>query len=226
MSYTRQASFDSQRALFELAISSLERNESKVLEENLSWDYRPINWSPDSSTVVCETHGPHDENELHLLAAKGGESRRLTLALDFATSDSLYPGGAPWLWDGKGQALYSITTHAVWKVTMVSGDATKLAEIPGHTLSGLIAPRGNLHLWSSTGDRSAVVLARDIQTLEEGFYRIDLVSGDFMKLLEEPQKLFPGAGLMEAAENQGPLPHLAGGRRHPGDRRQCGPSWH
>jgi len=67
------------------------------------------------------------------------------------------------------------------------------------------------------------VLARDNQTLQSGFYRIDLAGGSFTKLVEAPQALFPGVGFMEVSDTQGTVAYLAESVNRPADVWITGP---
>jgi dipeptidyl aminopeptidase/acylaminoacyl peptidase len=223
MSYSRQASFRSQQGLWELSVATVTGNEFNVVARDLAWDYRPLNWSLDSASVLYETHGPRKEAAVHLFSVNGGKSRDLPLPSDFAMPDSFYPGGASWLWDQRGQAFYSITFNAIWKVVLFSGESTKIVQTSSLTLLGIVATRDNLSLWSFERARSVVVLARDNENLQEGFYRVDLTTGEFTKLFTEPQTVFTGRGHIETSDNQETLVYLAESMQHPRDIWITGP---
>ncbi len=217
MSYSGQAAVNSQQELFELFLVSLTTGESKAVDRKLRWDYKPLTWSPSSNLVVCETHGPGEENSLLLLSLSGEGSRRVSLPTDVAILDLLKPSAAPWLWDRSGQALYSIARRGFLKVTAPSGEVAKIVVTPELSLLSLIPARDNIHLWSSDANASAIVLARDNKTFQEGFYRANLVTGELKKLFEAPKTFSTGLGFMDVSENQGALAYLAEDVQHPQD---------
>jgi len=218
MSYSGQVAGDKQQLLWELSLASLATRQFGVAARNLSSGNRRILWSPDSNRLAYETVGNDHKHQISFLSPiDSGKARTLTLPSDFETSDSFGIGATPWLWDGTGQTLYMINGNALWKIGSATGEVKRVAEIPSHTFLDLIAVRDNLRLWVPFGDGAAIVLTREDRTLQEGFYRVDLTTGESTKILEEPQTVSIGLKDMEVSEDRKMLTYLAEGVQHPKD---------
>jgi dipeptidyl aminopeptidase/acylaminoacyl peptidase len=63
--------------------------------------------------------------------------------------------------------------------------AGEVAKIPGRKVVEAVTPREGGRLWSPDGGRSMIITTRDDKAKQEGFYKIDLITGKYMRLLEE-----------------------------------------
>ena len=179
MSYERLASLSSQQPLCVLTLVSLRTHDVRVVASKVWWNMRPMSWSPDSRSLVYGTVDPQGQNNVFLVPLDGQESRKLILPRDFGT-----PGHCPWLWDASGKFVYSITKDAVWRLAVDTGNASKVTTIPNHSFLTLIAASGGSKVWFPGGDLRAVTLVLDEQTLQEGFWKVDLTTGDYTRVWE------------------------------------------
>ena len=138
-----------------------------------------FSWSPDRSLLV---YGVYDSSgdgmEWFGAPASGGEARKLA-TLPHATAPFAMPA-----WDRTGRYFFLIADGALWRVAISEGQAIQVARIPGRRIVRRVAEPGS-RLWSSGEGQSTVVLARDLEGKQDGFYRIDLESGENTLLAED-----------------------------------------
>ena len=160
---------------------------------------REISWSPDGkslSYVETEAGRPGD---CYIVNLSGGEPRRVSEQ----PHPSFYNGYRAPLWDGKGQCLYFLGGNAVWRINSKNGLATEVVKIPKKDLVGIVAPTSGNRYWSTNGDQSMVIITRDDETKQAGFYRVDLKTGKALKLLEENKVYGRPFPLFIDASNEG-----------------------
>jgi acetyl esterase/lipase len=93
---------------------------------------------------------------------------------------------ASFLWDDKGEQIFFIHNGALWKSCLKQCKAVEIARIPRREIRHIIATSNHL-LWISNGRRSVTVVTHDAREKQDGFYKIDLESGESDKLLETGQ---------------------------------------
>lgn len=207
MSVVRQEAFNSLQTLYELSLMSLVTNESQILGSNIQWQWRtPISWSPDGKGLAYATGGPNATSAVFFVPLSDGPPRRLTPVVhpDFRAPTCL-------LWDAHQESIYSITQDAMWKFSLTGGPLTKVASVPNHSLLSVIARRSSHQIWRPKGRESAVLLARNDITLQEGFYEVDLNTGLATQLLEEGKSF----GEIDLSEDDKTVACVAEDARHP-----------
>lgn len=139
-------------------------------------------WSPDGSRLAYQTDGSLEEKNDCYIADVGAE--------DAPRNITAFPPGNPgarWsfapVWDSAGQTIYIIRDDAVWKVPVKGGKVSRLGRIPGRRSVRLIS-QDDGSLWSTDGGRSATVVTNDSDKRQDGFYKIDLTTGESSVLLE------------------------------------------
>jgi dipeptidyl aminopeptidase/acylaminoacyl peptidase len=136
-------------------------------------------WSPDGLNLV---YGVYDSsgNRMEWFAAPvgGGEARKLG-SLPGATAPFAMPA-----WDPTGRHFFLTVDGTLWRVSVSGDQPMQVASIPGRRIVRRVAQLGP-QLWSSDQGRSTVVLARDLQGKQDGFYRVDLESGKSTLLAED-----------------------------------------
>jgi dipeptidyl aminopeptidase/acylaminoacyl peptidase len=88
------------------------------------------------------------------------------------------------VWDRSGDHFYFLLNGKFWKSSVAESSTIPLASIPRHSISFRMW-RTDDTLWADDGGRSTIVVATDDETKEEGFYRIDLTTGESTRLLEQ-----------------------------------------
>jgi dipeptidyl aminopeptidase/acylaminoacyl peptidase len=188
IAYTDPVQFEqpgSQQILFDIATVSLltKRRQVVALNVRLDYDGAQFSWSPNGRELSFQTGGLLENNhDCYVVDAYLGGSRNVT---GLPQHSSSYRTAAP-LWNPSGKQLYFIRDGALWQASLDQGKATELAKVPGHRTVQLASKDAN-ELWTSSNGKSTVVVAYDNDQKEDGFYRVDLTSGEVIRLLEKGQ---------------------------------------
>jgi dipeptidyl aminopeptidase/acylaminoacyl peptidase len=189
-------------------------NERTIVSDALLGE--AFGWSPDRSLLVYGIYDASgDGMEWFAAPASGGQARRLA-TLPHATAPFAMPA-----WDPTGRYFFLIADGALWCVSVLDDQAIQIARIPGRRIVRRVAQAGP-RLWSSDQGQTTVVLARDLEGKQDGFYRIDLQSGK-SKLLAEDGRCFEcnvlgsGMGLNMVAASPKYLAYVAEDAQHAPD---------
>lgn len=171
------------QALFDLSVISLTTGQSKTLVSNFGSDVlMPVSWSPDGKFLAYMTAGPTVKNDCWVVPVAGGESRNITRGEHpFFASTFVYRGP---LWDANSQNIYLLSQTALWRASIAEGRATQIATITGRALTHIVSHDGRT-IWTPNTTDAVVVVTRNEESNEEGFYKISLNTGKAEKLLEE-----------------------------------------
>jgi dipeptidyl aminopeptidase/acylaminoacyl peptidase len=176
----------SQQILYDLVTLDISRNQERVLASNIRLDYdgSEFSWSPDGKMVSYHTGGGGNKiNDCYVVSIAGGEPRNVT-NLSPPTQRPKRISSVP-LWDDKG-GIYFIEDGGLWRTSVDMDKAVRVAEIPGRKILDIISQSEN-QLWTSDHGKSAVVVTHDELGKQDGFYGIELLSGDSKRLLEKGQ---------------------------------------
>jgi dipeptidyl aminopeptidase/acylaminoacyl peptidase len=88
------------------------------------------------------------------------------------------------LWDAAGENIYLLSKTSIWRASLAQGSLTSIAEIAKRTLLDIISHDGRT-IWTVKRGESIVVLTRDEETMNEGFYTISLITGNPVKVFED-----------------------------------------
>ena len=135
-----------------------------------------VSWSPDGKWLGYSVYG---EGACYLAPVSGGAVRKLT---------GLPPVAAfirPLLWDTSGETVYVQTGKALWRVSVASGQAAEVTRIPDRAIVAVAGRRDDAQLWSNSAGDSAIVSTLNSDTKQSGFYRVNLKTGGYTRLIEE-----------------------------------------
>jgi dipeptidyl aminopeptidase/acylaminoacyl peptidase len=181
--YKGRQSHENLQSLFDLVVISLGNGESKTLVTDFGTDVlAPVSWSPDGKFVAYMTVGPTVKNNCWIVPVSGGEPRNVTQG-EHPLFDATIGYRGP-LWDPAGDKIYLLSRNFLWRVLLRDGRATQLGNVPGRTLRHIISQNGRT-IWTTEAGNAIVVVTRDEETKQEGFYKIDLGTGKSEKLFEE-----------------------------------------
>lgn len=176
-------SAESQQILHDLIVYSVRTQESRTLASGvrLGPDGSGVAWSPDSKWIAFRSQGVSARGECFVVAINGGPPRNV--ASDVTASGSQAP-----LWDPSGRYIFFVAGDALWKVSIDSGKSQKLSVVPDRSMDLLRAHSAG-QLWTQEGDRFTTVATFSKETKRAGFYRIDLTTGEAVRLWEEDKSL-------------------------------------
>jgi dipeptidyl aminopeptidase/acylaminoacyl peptidase len=175
----------SQQILFDIVAVNLATNQTQVLASNvrLGFDGAHFQWSPDSEQLAYREYGPTGAGDCYLVDLKGVHPRNIT---NLPTQDRFIDASGMILWDKTGDQVYFIHQGALWRASVSQMKASEVGRIASGLVVGwMISQSGNL-LWMPD-DRSTVVVVHDEAGKQDGFYKIDLKTGRYAKLLEAGQ---------------------------------------
>ncbi len=216
---TRFAGAASQQVLFDVKTVRLPTGEERALlrDTQIGFFGLAISWSPDSSRLAYWLSSPGNENDgdYYILDADGRTPPRDVMK--FARPLSFHSMAAP-LWDSESRRIYFTYDNALWMASAEQGGGKELARIAGHTPVELVAQNGN-QIWSPNGGRSVVVFTSELDTKKNGFYRIDLNSGEPTKLLEDNRcfACVPADPYVVVSQNGQQAVYFVSDAEHPSD---------
>jgi dipeptidyl aminopeptidase/acylaminoacyl peptidase len=138
-------------------------------------------WSPDSTQIAfLQVDVGRDEANLVLANADGRASRTVS-KIKHGVGSYVTP-----FWDEASKRIYILIGGALWRVSVESGESREFARIPGRRIIRRVAMTGDL-IWVPDGGKSTIVLTSDPEGKQNGFYSVDLTTGETSKLLESGQ---------------------------------------
>jgi dipeptidyl aminopeptidase/acylaminoacyl peptidase len=189
IAYTRPERFEqpgSQQILFDLSVANLRTGIQEIVASDirLQYDGAEFSWSPEATTVGYRVR--REDKDDYDWFAIDIDSKALRNLTSFHSSPwaPLHSSGIP-LWD-ENQNIFFIRGGMLWRAAVHSNQAIPLAKIPGREISRLISPDGQ-RLWITGDGNATVVVTHDSLQKQDGFYRVDLVSGASAKLLERSE---------------------------------------
>lgn len=174
----------SQQAVFDLVIKTVSTSEEQVVASaiRLNHDGAPFSWSPNGRYLVYRTFGTEENtNDCYVVGLRGEDPRNVTAM----AAHQKWPKSNP-LWGATGENVFFISNGALWRSGIDQAKAVQIAQIPNRQITHLIPRSGNL-LWTPDNGKSTVVLTHDDENKQDGFYRIDLATGESSTLLENGQ---------------------------------------
>ena len=182
--YKGRQSHENLQSLFDLVVISLANGESRTLVTDFGTDVlTPISWSPDGKFVAYMTVGPAVKNDCWIVSVLGGEPKKVTQG-EHSPFDATIAYRGP-LWDATGDNIYLLSRNALWRASVREGRSILLANASaGRTLRHIISQNGRT-IWTPGAGNAIVVVTRNEETKQEGFYKIDLSTGNSEKLFEE-----------------------------------------
>ena len=164
----------------DLFIVSLTTGEERVSVADARFD-RGLSWSPDGSVIAYRACSEtQDRCDFYVVQRTGGTPRKVS-----DLPQQIFNGWpkSP-VWDASGKYFYLILDGALWRDSPSEGVAAKLAEIPDREIRYDITDSSG-RLWTYEGGNATVVVVHDPDGKQDGFYRIDLLSGESSRLREK-----------------------------------------
>ena len=189
LAYSRPNRFEkpgSQQILFDILTVDILGKRERVLASNvhLDSDGAGLSWSPTGSHLSFHAGGVGDQvHDCYAVDLKSGKLENLTHLQPQRPTDR--KPEMP-LWDAQGKNIYFINDGVLWRASLEQGSAARVAEIPNREIR-LLTPYARDQLWTIDNGERTVVVTRDDFGKQDGFYTVDLATGQNAKLLEQGQ---------------------------------------
>ncbi len=190
----------SQQILHDLDMVSLATGQKSVLVQDIRLNLNAaFSWSPDGSRIVYQVDGLLErKHDCYVVNALSGVVHKIS---GFPQWEARTVLSAP-AWDSDGKNVYIVLCDAIWSAPAEGGHASKVAEVPSRHIIRLIT-QDDGSLWSLDGGRSAVVVTDDEAARQDGFYRVDLTTGQANVLIENGKHFWDNQvdGYLKVAPN-------------------------
>jgi dipeptidyl aminopeptidase/acylaminoacyl peptidase len=199
-------------SLADLVVIDLPGGSPRIVARSIrTFDGVSFSWSPDNRLLVyASSYFKKDgglSGECFLVAASGGEPRRLTSS---SHPDFISDSGAVPVWDERGLNIYLLALssqpglyQSLWRLSVDGRITTEVARLPQAYFTSVVASSGMGRFWSPDHGLSMIVMARDRNAFRDGFYSVDLVTGAATKLFEEDKSYAIDAPSLDvSADNQ------------------------
>ena len=170
----------SYQRVYDLAVVFLATKRVQVIAADLLLD-DVLSWSPSGTLISFGAYDGLNSYSYYVVQGDGGALRKIA-ALPYHP----YSGGFPWmpLWDSSGEHFYFLFNGALWKASVSRREAVECARIPDRLIVQRISQSMG-RLWTIEGGKTTVVITHDREQKRDGFYRVDLTSGESTVLLEK-----------------------------------------
>ncbi len=171
------------RSLYELFLVSINGRTRPLANFVQSSPWAQVSWSPNGKSLAYLASGSAPgEVECYLIHLEGDDSR----AAITSHRDALinYDQVSAPLWDKSGNNILLLTKRSVLSLSAKETVAREVGKIAGHDLTGMVGLSDCSSFWSPDKGRSVIVTTIDDETEQQGFYKLDLQSGTYTRLLE------------------------------------------
>jgi dipeptidyl aminopeptidase/acylaminoacyl peptidase len=163
---------------YDLAVVDLNTGKQRVLVPNI--ELHTFSWSPDGRLIGYGEYGDNDTSYSFSVVTANGDEVRKVSALPRQPYCCL--PRIP-MWNREGTAFYFILNGALWRTDVTQSRTEEFARVPGRAIVSSLWQSAN-QMMTTEGGRATIVITHDPEGKQDGFYRIDLVSGSTKKLLE------------------------------------------
>ncbi|MGB9067646.1 MAG: prolyl oligopeptidase family serine peptidase [Candidatus Acidiferrales bacterium] len=175
----------SQQILYDIALVGSGGGDGRTVAADIPLNFNAeFSWSPDSTRISYRESGPYRSGDFYVVTIQGGSPENVA-KLSVAGKD-LPSGPVRPLWDAQGDSIFFIQHGELWQASLMNPGARKVGGVQNRQIIRMIPRSGSL-LWTLDDGTSTVVIAHDDTGKQDGFYRIDLRSGESTRLLEQGQ---------------------------------------
>jgi dipeptidyl aminopeptidase/acylaminoacyl peptidase len=173
----------SQQILFDLRVVDLDNGQIRTLVADLRLNISgaDFRWSPDGLWISYITAGMEEKrSDCYVIELVSGKLYKLT---DFSASAASRWGSLP-LW-GDSASIYFLRDGQLWQSRVGGRRGILLAHNDSLVIQQMMSEKPNV-LWIPKGGGGdfTIVLAHDLATQHDGFYRADLKTGAILPLQE------------------------------------------
>ena len=172
-----QAGNNNYRTLFDLMVIS-KGGRPQVVAADIAQAavWFNVSWSPDGKWLSYVVSG---EPACYVASATGGPVRKIAAG---AVPTAFF---RPPTWDSASENVFFTTGKGLWRVSVSPGVATEFVRIPDRGVTNIAGPRDGSQLWTIDNGASIVVVTLNDETKQSGFYKVDLKTGVYTRLVEE-----------------------------------------
>jgi dipeptidyl aminopeptidase/acylaminoacyl peptidase len=187
LGYSRPNRFEksgSQQILFDILVVDINGQVEKALARNVRLDYdgAALSWSPSGSQLSFHSGGTLDNaHDCYVVDLKSGKLENVTHLQPQGPLDR--KAEAP-LWDATGKDIYFVNDGALWRASVERRSAMRVAQIPDREIKVLVAYSRD-QLWTFGKGNATVVVTQDDLGKQDGFFSIDLTTGQSARLFEK-----------------------------------------
>ncbi len=170
----------SYRRIYDLVAVNLRTLRKQLIASNVLLN-DVFTWSSKGHHLAYAVYGKDSSSyEMYEACPDDGTSRKIA-TLTHETNDGLWI--TP-VWSPKGDFLYFILDGVLRRVPLEGGGGVESFPIANRTIQYVITQMEGV-LWEAGGNKySTIVLAHDEEGKEDGFYQLNLISGESTKLRE------------------------------------------
>ncbi len=204
----------SQQLLYDLGELNVSARTFRVRAVDVELGPTPftVSWSPDGKFLAYRSAGMSAKGDLFVVPLTAGPPQNLTLGTAGSSGRNRFAGSVAQLplWEENGRSLLFAVNGTLWKASLADGQVRALARFPGKQVE-TIRRASNL-IWSTGEGTSTIVIARDEQTENRSFHRVNLASGEQAELfsgqfdVDSPINMFvpeSGGSVFYVAESSG-----------------------
>ena len=182
----------SQQILFDLMVKTIGTGQEVVTAFDIRLDNNgaAFSWSPDGGLLTYHVGGPDVDliRDCYIVSITGGHPRNIT---KLSPPQHPYPpfpsyASVP-LWDAGGNHVYFVNEGELWQAPINRGKTSRVARIPDHPIGWRLIPQSNGVILTIDDGQTTIVQAHDNVGKQDGFYKINLASGETVQLLENGQ---------------------------------------
>jgi dipeptidyl aminopeptidase/acylaminoacyl peptidase len=171
------------RRVYDLVIVKLAAMKERVVAKDILLNDE-YSWSPDSSRLAYAVYGTDGKQyELYVASVDRGEEPHQIGVLRHETFDGIWLSP---LWDARGEYLLTLLDGLLWKASTSHPSSLESRQIPGRRIDFIVSQRDG-ELWTSGEDGSTLVVSHDEDGKQDGFYELNVVTGESRRLLEQGQ---------------------------------------
>jgi dipeptidyl aminopeptidase/acylaminoacyl peptidase len=171
----------SEQLIQDLMILDLATKETRVLATNVPMGPIPkASWSPDGKMIAYRDGGRATKGDIWVVPAVGGRSWKITqgaLKEGQGACELCFwiHAAIPPLWEHDGERVLFASNGVVYEASLNQHEVKSVASLPGKQIEllGEGGEDGSI-LVSLEGGDATIVIARDEQTQERGFFKINL----------------------------------------------------
>lgn len=161
---------------YDIAVVSLSDFDTHVVASDVQNEQKfSVSWSPDGTLLSYTSAGDC------FIASVNGEGPQNLTSASQSSFANVYR--AP-LWDVSGENLYLLASDTLWRISMAARSVNAVAQIPDQHLIEVISPASGGRFWSPEGGKSLYLITRIDKTKKIEFYKVNLSTGKFNRLME------------------------------------------